>query len=64
MTTGERMERIIAARYIDSELGRLTFWGSECRTCGNSTAGSMRCDDCDLSVDTVALWMAPKEEKG
>lgn len=52
------------ARYIDSELGRLTFWGSECRKCGNATHGSMRCDDCGLSVDTVALWMTPKEEKG
>lgn len=44
-------------RLIDSELGRLRFWGSECTECGNATPGKMRCDDCGSDAHTVALWM-------
>lgn len=46
-------------RTIDSELGRLVFWGSEC-LCGNATYGSMRCDSCQESTGTTALWMEPR----
>lgn len=45
-------------RVIDSELGKLEFWGSECVACNNATPGSMRCDECGLSRHTTALWMA------
>lgn len=43
-------------RTIDSELGTLRFWGSECE-CGNATYGSMRCDTCHEPNRTTALWI-------
>lgn len=46
-------------RTIDSELGPLVFWGSEC-LCGNATYGSMRCDSCQETTGTTALWMEPR----
>jgi hypothetical protein len=37
----------------------LRFWGSDCTACGgNTTPGSMRCDDCARTDKTVALWAA------
>ena len=47
-------------RAIDSELGRLAFWGSECTDCGNATPGTMRCDQCQNALFTAALWMEAK----
>lgn len=45
---------------IDSELGKLVFWGSECLDCCNATPGSMVCDDCKSGRTTTALWMEAK----
>ncbi len=48
-----------AGKRIDSELGKLRFWGSECE-CGNATYGSMRCDSCHETATTTPLWMEDK----
>lgn len=36
--------------------GTLTQWGSDCRNCGNTTSGSMVCDQCGSDASTVELW--------
>ncbi|MEA2702125.1 MAG: hypothetical protein QOD63_70 [Actinomycetota bacterium] len=52
MTAGKRTP----PRTIGSDAGELAWWGSECTDCGNATPGSMRCDQCQTSTHTVALW--------
>lgn len=44
-------------RVIDSELGKLEFWGSECLDCNNATPGTLVCDDCKSNDHTTPLWM-------
>lgn len=39
--------------------GIYRFWGSECTDCGNTTPGSMCCDECMTNNYTKALWIQP-----
>ena len=44
-------------REIDTELGRLKFFGSECLKCSNTTPYSMVCDECGSRDKTTPLWI-------
>jgi hypothetical protein len=33
------------------------IWGSECLRCGNTTPGTMQCDNCKQSDRTTPLWI-------
>lgn len=50
------MTQTFAGRTIQTEAGPAVFWGSDCVRCGNTTDGSMTCDECGSLAFTVALW--------
>jgi hypothetical protein len=35
----------------------LRWWGSDCDECGNTTPGSMTCDECHSNLSTRRLFI-------
>lgn len=52
------MDDTEARTLIDSELGALRWFGSECLMCTNVTPGSRVCDNCKTDAHTEPLWIS------